>query len=125
MNELSSLLGYLDNVRFDVDDVDIKVWEEDSSGFFSVKSLYKSFFPINAFPLFSYFQSIWTHKVQVFSWTVALGKLPTCDMLQKRWPTCALCSNWCVVYRKEKEAQDHMLMHCPSRLVFGPKLWRS
>lgn len=37
---------------------------------------------------FTLFQHIWKksipHKVQVFSWIVALGKLPTCDMLQKK-----------------------------------------
>lgn len=44
--------------------------------------------------IFPYFWTIWKepipHKVQVFTWSVALNKLPACDILQKRWPSCAL-----------------------------------
>lgn len=77
MNELSSLLQSLENVRLDVDGIDIKVSKVDSSGSFSVKSFNESLFPISVFPLFPSFKSIWKvpipHKVQVFSWTVAQG----------------------------------------------------
>lgn len=46
----------------------------------------------------------WSHnlpRVQIFSWTTMLGKLPTCGMMQKRCNSCALCPNWCVLCRKE------------------------
>lgn len=39
-------------------------------------------------------------------------------MLQKRLPTCALFSNWCVLCRKEEETRDHMLMHCPFTCIW-------
>lgn len=55
MNELSSLLGYLDNVRFDVDGVDIRVWEEDYSGSFSVMSHSSRSMPFLYFLIFNLF----------------------------------------------------------------------
>lgn len=39
--------------------------------------------------------------------------------MQKRWPTCALCPNWCVLCPNEWETQDHMLIHCK----FTSGLW--
>lgn len=47
----------------------------------------------------------------MFSWIVALGKLLTCDNMQKRWPLCALCSNWSVFGRNNVENQDCILLH--------------
>lgn len=40
------------------------------------------------------------------------GKLPTCELMQKRWPSRALCPNWRALCRNEVEIQDHRLIHC-------------
>lgn len=80
VNKLSSSLVSLESVRL-VDGVDdTRVWEGDSLGAFSVIYFYESFFPISGFPLFTLFHVNWKRpippKVQVFSWTAVLGKLP-------------------------------------------------
>lgn len=83
VDELSVLL--LERVRLIEIVDDIRAWGVDSSGLFSVKSVYKSFFPISRFLVFPLFQSIWKvpipPNIQVFSWTTVLGKLPTCDSM--------------------------------------------
>lgn len=114
--ELGVLLGLLDLARIESGGEDFGVWEGDSSAIFSIKSFYDSFFSSPVPSVFPYFRCIWKesipHKVKVFTWSVALGKLATHDMLQKRWPTCALCPNLCVICWKNSETQDHLLLHC-------------
>lgn len=78
---------------------------------------FESFYPITEYNCLPYFHNIWrvsiVVKVQVFSFTVALGKLQTCDSLQRRWTSCALSPNWCGLCRNKEEDQDHLLLHCP------------
>lgn len=42
-----------------------------------------------------------------------LGKLPTCEVVQMRYPSCYLGPNWCVICRQEAETQDHLLINFP------------
>lgn len=121
--EFNYLLGELNSVSLDLGREDVRVWLGDFFGSFSASSFYESFFPINIFLVFQFYLNIWKvpipYMVQVFSWTLALGKLQTCDSLQKRWPTCALSPNWCGLCRIDEEDQDHLLLHCS----FTKELW--
>ncbi|XP_073059743.1 uncharacterized protein [Primulina eburnea] len=123
IDELSDLLGVLDTIRLERGSDDYRVWLGDSSGCFSVRSFYNSFFPVTDFSLFPYHNNIWKipvpHKVQVFSWIVALGKLPTCDTVQKRWPSCTLRPQWYSLCRNSEENQDHLMLHCS----FSRAIW--
>lgn len=117
VNELSSLLGSLERVRLVEKVDDIRVWDMDSSCVFSVKFFYESFFLISSFRLFFFSFTLFGKvsippKVQVFSWTTMLGKLPISEMMQKKWHLCAMCPNWCLLCRNEKENQDHLFIHC-------------
>ena len=89
----------------------------DSSGLFSCKSFYESFFPHSMFPCFPFFEVIWKvplpTKVQLFSWLVVLGKLPICDVVQMRNPHILLSPSWCVLCRSSLGTQDHIFLHCP------------
>lgn len=48
----------------------------------------------------------------MFSWTVVLGKLPTCKMMQKRYHTCSICLSWCMSCRQKVETKNHLLTQC-------------
>lgn len=113
MFEFTSLLGVLDSVSLEVGREDFRVLLGDSSGSFSDSSFFESFFPITEYHYFPYFHNIWRLpipvKVQVFSWTVTLGKLQTCDSLQRRWPNCALSPNWCEFVEMKRGSRSFII----------------
>ncbi|XP_075479416.1 uncharacterized protein LOC142520298 [Primulina tabacum] len=123
LEEYTALLGVLESVSLSVDSGDVRVWLGDSSGVFSVSSFYSSFFPSSTNPIFPYYYNIWKfpipQKVKVFSLIVALGKLKTCDNLQRRRPDHALNPQWCYLCKKNMENQDHILLHC----AFTTSIW--
>ncbi|XP_073067252.1 uncharacterized protein [Primulina eburnea] len=92
LGEFTILYGVLVTVRVQVGYEDFRVWLGDSSGVFSVKSVYESFFHVQSFLVFSCNENIWKvpiiHKIQIFSWTVALGKLPTTFSAKKMADLC-------------------------------------
>ncbi|XP_073035927.1 uncharacterized protein [Primulina eburnea] len=123
LEEFTTLLGVLDTFRLCVGSADVRVWLGDPSGVFSVSSLYDSLTHTNSFSVFPYHYNIWKVpiplKVKVFSWIVALGKLQTCDVVQKRMPGLAVSPQWCTLCKKSDETQDHILLHCS----FTTRIW--
>ena len=123
MSDLCCLFEQLEGVSIQHNEEDIRRWALESSGVFSCKSFFTSFFPIDTNPPFPWFKDVWKtpvpKKVQLFSWLMVLGKLLTCDILQKHFPNALLSPNWCVLCRGDTEDLNHLLLHCP----FSSTLW--
>ena len=102
---------------------DVRSWVLESSGTFSCKSFFRSFFPHPASFCFPFLKLIWKtlipSKVQFFSWLLVIGKLPTCDIVQRRHTYICISPNWCVLCKSCSEDQDHLFLHCP----FSTTLW--
>ena len=50
-----------------------------------------------------------TKRVAFFVWTIAWGKILTCDYLMNRGITLV---DWCSMCRCSDETVDHLLLHC-------------
>ncbi|KAL5539045.1 hypothetical protein UlMin_044773 [Ulmus minor] len=71
---------------------------------------------------FEPFRFIWKssvpHRVKVSAWLIFLGKLNTCDRVQRKNPQMMLSPNMCVMCKKDEETVNHLFLHCCSaRLV--------
>ncbi|KAL8550873.1 hypothetical protein ACS0TY_000083 [Phlomoides rotata] len=98
MGELNQLLSILEGASFNRVGDDHRLWSADPSKSFSVKSFLASLCSINNPTPVPWFKLIWKvpvpRKVQVFMWLAVLGKVPTCDSLQKRLSNIFLSPNW-------------------------------
>ena len=123
LEELMELLDCLNNVHLNPALVDTRLWLPDSSHIFSCKSAFNKLRETSISNVFSPFKVIWKspipHKIKVFAWLVALGKVNTCDVLQKKRPNCTLNPNWCIMCKRGEETVDHLFIHCS----FGSRLW--
>ena len=123
MEELLELLDCLNNVHLIQGLEDTRIWLPDSSNLFSSKSAFNKLRKTPNMNVFSPFKLIWKcnipHKIKVFAWLVALGRVNTCDMLQKRRSYCAFSPSWCVLCKREGETGDHLFIHCR----FTLKIW--
>lgn len=51
-------------------------------------------------------------RVKAFSWTAAVHRINTMDMLQKRRPFIQLSPQWCSLCKKDGESVHHIFLHC-------------
>ena len=86
-------------------------WKLQQHGVFDIKSFYNVIdgtHDIN-FP----WKAIWRVKaprrVSFFGWSVAWGKILTCDNLMRRGYTMA---GWCSMCRMDGETGNHLMIHC-------------
>ena len=97
MEELVELLDCLNNFQLNHVLEDKRLWIPNSSHIFSCKSALNKQRETLTLTVFSPFKLIWKstipHKIKVFAWLVALGKVNTSDVLQKKKPNCALYPN--------------------------------
>ena len=102
---------------------DTRLWFPDSSHIFSCKSAFNKLRETLITNVFSPFKVIWKspipHKIKLFAWLVALGRVNTCDVLQKKRPNCTLNPSWCVMCKREEETVDHLFIH----FSFGSRIW--
>ncbi|KAL5583298.1 hypothetical protein UlMin_015740 [Ulmus minor] len=67
---------------------------------------------------FEPFRFIWKssvpHRVKVSAWLIYLGKLNTCDRVQRRNPQMMLSPNRCVMCKRDEESVNHLFLHCCS-----------
>ncbi|KAL5543390.1 hypothetical protein UlMin_007174 [Ulmus minor] len=89
-----------------------------NSGVFSCKSFFDCLLGnANSFN-FEPFRFIWKssvpHRVKVYAWLIYLGKLNTCDRVQRRNPQMMLSPNMCVICKKDEESVNHLFLHCCS-----------
>ena len=115
-SEYLSLLQVIQNANLNQNLSDKRVWTAHQSGEFSCKS----FFDIlsssqNTTPL-PQFNFIWKRgvpsKIKVFAWLALLGRVNTCDLLQKWRPYMCFSPSWCVLCKDHGEDIDHILLHC-------------
>ena len=57
-------------------------------------------------------KSLIPHKIKVFTWLVALGRVNTSEVLQKKRPSTTLYPSWCVMCKRDAEKVDHLFIHC-------------
>ena len=123
LEELVELLDCLNNLQLNHGLMDKRLWLPDSSHSFSSKSAFNKLRETINMNVFSPFKMIWKsiipHKVKVFAWLVALGRIDTCDVLQKKRPYCVLYPSWCVLCKREEETIDHLFIHCN----FSSRIW--
>jgi len=102
--EVANLLEILGRVRLCSSRLDKRIWEIEDHGMFSCKS-FRSFLCSKGIrEEFPPFASIWKAKtppkIQFFAWLVVIGKINTCDIIQRRKPKLCLSPSWCVLCKE-------------------------
>ena len=59
-------------------------------------------------------------RVAFFSWTAALGKIPTTVYL---WNKGVIIVDWCCMCKRNGESMDHLLLHCPIAFELWTMVW--
>ena len=123
LEELMELLECLNNFRLNAALEDKRLWLSESSHIFSCKSDFNELRETPNTRAFFPFKLIWKspipHKIKVFAWLVALGRVNTCDVLQKKRPNTMLYPSWCVLCKREEETVDHLFIQCS----FTSRIW--
>ncbi|KAB2615114.1 ribonuclease H protein [Pyrus ussuriensis x Pyrus communis] len=70
-------------------------------------------------------ENIWKSKVplkvKVLVWLVAIGKLNTCDQIQRRSPFICFSPHWCSLCKAKEESVNHIFLHCSYTI----QLWKA
>lgn len=112
---LGNLMSFLNEVFLSQSFLDHRIWILESSSQFSSKYLLLSFShpsnPSNSFPI----EKVWNppapRRVKAFSWIVALNRMITMYMLQRKRPFMYTSPNWCALYRRDRESVSHLFLH--------------
>lgn len=64
-------------------------------------------------------------KVQIYAWSLALGKLNTGDVIQRRSPNVCLSPSWCVMCKRNGESADHLFLHCHNTVQLWIRLFQA
>ena len=122
LEQISELLVLLDSVRFFDVMEDSRVWLSQESGISACKSALNELTKLEDGELlmsFFHLESCAPSKVKFFGWLLAIGKLNTSDVLQKRKPYMAFSPAWCVLCKQDGESIDRIFLHCP----MATRLW--
>ncbi|KAM1060262.1 hypothetical protein TB1_024191 [Malus domestica] len=123
IEEVAGLLQKVESVRLCHSREDRRRWNLEGSGQFTCKS-YNSFLCNNdVMHQFPPFAQIWKAKVppkvKILVWLVALGKVNTCDQIQRRMPFACFSPHWCTLCKSGEESVNHIFLHCP----YSIQLW--
>lgn len=121
--EFATLMAKLESARFYLSWGDTRRWSLEKDGSFSCSS-YKRFLCFNLdASVFHPVDQIWKvkvpSKVHILAWSVAHGKVNTCNNIQKRRPLHYLNPQWCILCKAEKESVDHLFLQC----FFSIQMW--
>ena len=87
-------LDCLNNIQLNHALEDTRLWLPDTSHLFSCKSAFNKLRDTLNSHVFLPFKLIWKppipHKIKVFAWLVALGRVNTSDVLQRKRPNSSL-----------------------------------
>ena len=118
MGEYTNIMIFLYQLKLKRRAADQLRWACTTSGMFEVRSYYRLLTSHNTtnFPWKSIWQSRVPHKVAVFIWLVAHGKILTLDNLRLRrlWVL-----DWCYLCKKAGESVNHLMIHCE----YAQELW--
>jgi hypothetical protein len=118
MGEYTNIMIFLYQLKLKRRAADQLRWACTTSGMFEVRSYYRLLTSHNTtnFPWKSIWQSRVPHKVAVFIWLVAHGKILTLDNLHLRrlWVL-----DWCYLCKKAGESVNHLMIHCE----YAQELW--
>jgi hypothetical protein len=118
LGEYTALMAFLYKLKINRTIVDQLRWPSTTSGLFEVRSYYRllTFHNTTNFPWRSIWQSRVPHKVAVFSWLVAQGKILTLDNL--RCPGIWVL-DWCFMCKRAGESVNRLMIHCE----YAQELW--
>ncbi|CAL8157247.1 unnamed protein product [Prunus armeniaca] len=126
--EVIKLLETLEGFRLCASKRDRRRWDLEESGSFTCKSFQSFLRNKGRVVTFHPFSLVWKAKsppkVKVFVWLVALGKVNTLDLVQRKGPFMYLSPQWCVLCKHCEENVDHLFLHCPFSLSLWGLLWR-
>ena len=92
-------------------------WFVSSIGLITVKSFSLALSSSSNLTLFQPTTFLWEAKaplkVKAFAWLVARRKVNTNGLLKVRLPFKSLNPQWCILWKGEGEAIDHLFLHCP------------
>lgn len=101
MDLLDNLMSLLEEVCLSNSFPNLRVWILESSRKFSSKSFFMSLTNPNhnfmSFPSKKIWESLVPHWVKAFVWTMALNRISTMDLLQRRRPFMQISPNWYVI----------------------------
>lgn len=63
-------------------------------------------------------------KVRVLAWVFAHVKVLNVSMVQRRKPYCYHSSQWCVMWEKDFECLNNLMLHCPVVYSLWIRLFR-
>lgn len=120
---MCSLMGNLNDVFLSPFFEDHRVWVLNLSVVFSCKLVFqllgRSTNSHFSFPYSSIWKPSIPPRVKAFSWTVALNRVNTMDVLQRRLPFMMISPNWCVLCKNAEESLNHLFLEC----TFSSAIW--
>jgi len=100
IKEFSSFISMLEGVSFNPSSDDCRTWRLSYNDIFSCKSFFEKLVQDDSIPRFEYDNFIWKskalNKIKFLLWLIARGKVSTCDIIQKRFPSICLSPLRCV-----------------------------
>ncbi|KAK9153467.1 hypothetical protein Sjap_000947 [Stephania japonica] len=119
--EAIDLLEKLEVIRLRVGIPDKRTWTINNEGSFSIKSIFHSLSKGDR-QVVSYFKSIWKNgapnKVKFRAWLICKKMINISEVLQHRWPTCALSPHVCSFCANGPESISHLFFECPFTSIF-------
>uniref|UniRef100_A0A2N9EQD7 Reverse transcriptase domain-containing protein n=1 Tax=Fagus sylvatica TaxID=28930 RepID=A0A2N9EQD7_FAGSY len=107
-------------------DADRLSWSLNGKGSFDSRSFYRALCTPSSVSVLFPWKSIWKVKaprrVVFFLWSVAWGRILTCDNLMRRGHVMA---GWCCLCRAAGESVDHLLLHCEVARVLWHCVFRA
>ena len=127
--EASALLTLLENVSANVMIEYKRIRKLSPSRIFSCKSFLDKLIddqvPLNFQPAHMIWKAKVPSKVQIFAWSLALGKLNTFDVIQRQNPNVSLSPSWCIKSKINGGSVDHLFLHCHTAVQLWHRLFQA
>lgn len=119
LQALASLKEEVERFCFSLNSLDRFVWSIDSSGCFSIKSLFASLVNgrledhlVSSFPHDRIWSCLFPPRAKAFLWITVHDGMNTMDQMQKRHPYLYISRHMCPICKRDGENASHTLLHC-------------